>query len=139
MIFHYRENSFKCQWKTQMKKDMWYSMEPTKVKVTMPKSLYDVIMKDIKEDESNKTLHDIIRFRIQKEKGETLYFNESDKSENEYWDIDAYLESATISSMYNHRSPYKETKVTVHFTINVFETKKLEKSEIRDILLNELV
>lgn len=109
------------------------------VKVTIPKSLYDIIMKDIKEDESNKTLHDIIRFRVQKEKGENLYFNESEESENEYWDIDAYLESATISSTYNQKNPYKETKVTTHFTINVFESNKLEKSEIREILLSNIL
>lgn len=139
MIFHYKDNCFKCQWKTYMKKNMWYSMEPAKLKVTIPKSLYNEILKDVKEDKCNKTLHDIIRFRIQKEKGEILFLNESKDSENEYWNIDAYLDSATVSSIYNNRNPNKETKVTVHFKINIFENKKLEKSEIRDILLNEIL
>ena len=64
--------------------------------------------------------------KMQKEKEEKLYFNESGESENEYWNIDAYLESAAIPSTYNQKNPYKETKVTTHFTINVFENNKLE-------------
>lgn len=142
MFFIYENNSFKCVCKSMMKKDMWYSMEPVKVKVTIPKSLYNEILKDIKNDEDNETLHDIIRFRIQKEKDEILFINESKdsvKSRNEYWDIDAYLDSATISSIYNSKNNDKETLVTTHFTINIFEKKKLEKSETRDILLSKIL
>lgn len=139
MIFDYKGNRFKCVWKTLMDKNMWYNMEPAKIKVTIPKTLYQNIMKDIKQDIRNNTLHDIIKFKIQKEKGERLYFNESIDSESEYWDIDAYLNSSTISSIFNQKNPNKITEVTVHFNISVFENRKLEKSEIRDILLNELV
>lgn len=139
MIFDYNGNRFKCVWRTLMDKNMWYNMEPAKIKVTIPKSLYQKMMKDVKTDVRNNTLLDIVRFKIQKPKGESLYFNESNKDELEYWEVNAYLESATISSTFNQKNPNKQTEVTVHFKIKVFENKKLTTSEIRDILLNEIL
>ena len=49
MKFFYNGKGFPCNWKTQMKSDnMWYSMEPVKLTVTIPQSLYDIILLDIK-------------------------------------------------------------------------------------------
>jgi hypothetical protein len=56
MKFFYNGKGFPCKWKTQIKGDMWYSMEPVKIKFTLPESVYDAIMIDIKLDEENKIL-----------------------------------------------------------------------------------
>ena len=62
MKFFYNGKGFPCNWKTQMKSDnMWYSMEPVKLTVTIPQSLYDIILLDIKLDKKNNTLRDIFR------------------------------------------------------------------------------
>jgi hypothetical protein len=57
MKLYYNGKGFPCKWKTQMKNDnMWYSMEPVKIKFTLPESVYNAIMIDIKLDEENKIL-----------------------------------------------------------------------------------
>ena len=135
MKLYYNGKGYPCKWKTQMKNDnMWYSMEPVKIKFTLPESVYDAIMIDIKLDEENKTLRDIFRFNLLLQKDEMS----RDKykltvESNELWKIDAYLDRASISSK------FRNGDVTAVFEVSIFEEEELDKSELRNILLNELV
>jgi hypothetical protein len=135
MKLYYNGKGYPCNWKTQMKNDnMWYSMEPVKIKFTLPESVYNAIMIDIKLDEENKTLRDIFRFNLLLQKDEMS----RDKykltvESNELWKIDAYLDRASISSK------FRNGDVTAVFEVSIFEEEELDKSELRNILLNELV
>ncbi len=135
MKLYYNGKGYPCNWKTQMKNDnMWYSMEPVKIKFTLPESVYDAIMIDIKLDEENKTLRDIFRFNLLLQKDEMS----RDKykltvESNELWKIDAYLDRASISSK------FRNGDVTAVFEVSIFEEEELDKSELRNILLSELV
>ena len=135
MKLYYNGKGFPCKWKTQMKNDnMWYSMEPVKLTVTIPESLYDIILLDIKLDKKNNTLRDIFRFRLLLNKDEIS--RDRDKlvvENNELWDMETYLDKSTISSK------FRNGDVKVVFYLSVFEEKELDKSELRNILLSELV
>ena len=135
MKLYYNGKGFPCKWKTQMKNDnMWYSMEPVKLTVTIPESLYDIILLDIKLDNKNNTLRDIFRFRLLLNKDEIS--RDRDKlvvENNELWDMETYLDKSTISSK------FRNGDVKVVFYLSVFEEKELDKSELRNILLSELV
>lgn len=135
MKLYYNGKGFPCKWKTQMKNDnMWYSMEPVKLTVTMPESLYDIILLDIKLDKKNNTLRDIFRFRLLLNKDEIS--RDRDKlvvENNELWDMETYLDRSTISSK------FRNGDVKVVFYLSVFEETELNKSELRNILLSELV
>jgi hypothetical protein len=52
---------------------------------------------------------------------------------NEFWNIDSYLHRSTIASK------FKNDEVTIVFDISVFEEVELDKSELRNLLLGELV
>ena len=135
MKLYYNGKGFPCKWKTQMKNDnMWYSMEPVKLTVTIPESLYDIILLDIKLDKKNNTLRDIFRFRLLLQKGD--FSRDPDKltiENNELWDMETYLDRSTISSK------FRNGDVKVVFYLSVFEETELNKSELRNILLSELV
>lgn len=134
MKFFYNGKGFPCKWKSQIKGDMWYNMEPVKLTVTIPQSLYDIILLDIKLDKENKTLHDIFRFNLLLQKGEMS--RDRDKlvvETNEFWEMETYLNRATISSK------FRNDDVKVVFDISVFEENELDKSELRNILLSELI
>ena len=134
MKFFYNGKGFPCKWKTQIKGDMWYSMEPVKLTVTIPRSLYDIILLDIKLDDTNNTLNDIFRFKLLLQKGEMS--RDRDKlvvETNEFWEMETYLNRATICSK------FRNDDVKVVFDISVFEENELDKSELRNLLLSELV
>jgi hypothetical protein len=134
MKFFYNGKGFPCKWKSQIKGDMWYNMEPVKLIVTIPQSLYDIILLDIKLDKENKTLHDIFRFNLLLQKGEMSRDRDRLLVElNEFWNIDSYLHRSTIASK------FKNDEVTIVFDISVFEEVELDKSELRNLLLGELV
>jgi hypothetical protein len=134
MKFFYNGKGFPCKWKSQIKGDMWYNMEPVKLIVTIPQSLYDIILLDIKLDKENKTLHDIFRFNLLLQKGEMSRDRDKLLVElNEFWNIDSYLHRSTIASK------FKNDEVTIVFDISVFEEVELDKSELRNLLLGELV
>ena len=144
MKLYYNGKGYPCKWKTQMKNDnMWYSMEPVKIKFTLPESVYKAILIDIKLDEENKTLRDIFRFNLLLQKGEMsrdnakhLIVGGTDKlvvETNEFWKIDTYLDRVSISSR------FRNGDVTAIFEVSIFEQEELDKSELRNLLLNELV
>ena len=135
MKLFYNGTGYECKWKTQMRKDLWYNMEPVKIKVTIPKSLYDIIKLDIKLDNENHTLRDIFRFKLLLQKGELS--RDRDKlvvDTNELWKIESYLDRVSTTS-----HPDRNGNVTAIFDISIFEEEELDKSELRNLLLNELV
>ena len=74
------------------------------------------------------------RFEILLQKGELS--RDRDKlvvETNELWKIESYLDRVSISSR------FRNGEVTAIFEVSVFEEEELDKSELRDILLNELV
>ena len=134
MKLYYNGKGYPVKWKSLMNKDMWYNMEPVKIKFTLPESVYKAILIDIKLDEENKTLRDVFRFNLLLQKDEIS--RDRDKltvETNEFWKIDAYLDRASISSR------FRNGDVTAVFEVSIFEEEELDKSELRDLLLNELV
>lgn len=134
MKLYYNGKGYPVKWKSLMRKDMWYNMEPAKLKLTIPESVYNAILLDIKLDSENKTLRDIFRFNLLLQKDD--FSRDPDKltiETNEFWKIDAYLDRVSISSR------FRNGDVTVIFEISIFEQIELDKSELRDLLLNELI
>ena len=111
---------------------MWYNMEPVKIKFTLPESVYKAILIDIK---LNKDEHrDVFSFNLLLNKDEIS--RDRDKlvvETNEYWKIDACVDRVSITSR------FKNGTVTAIFEVSVFEETELDKSELRNILLSELI
>jgi hypothetical protein len=133
MKFYYDGIGYPCKWKTKMLKDMWYSMAPVKLKVILPISVYDKIKKDI--ENVNEEELDIwpFKFKILKANGEYIHFNKSVDSSLEIWKLECHVNSFIVCSEFR-----RDGLVTVNFDILVIEYDLLEKSEIRDIILNEI-
>jgi hypothetical protein len=134
MKFYYDGIGYPCKWKTKTPKNMWYSQEPAKLKVTLPMSVYDKIKKDIKADNANENLFDVIKFKVLKDEGEILNFYKSKDSVKEMWQLECYLNSFIICSQFK-----REKLLIVNFDISVIESELLEKSELRNVLLNEIL
>ena len=131
MKLYYNGKGYECKWKTLMREDMWYNIEPVKIKFTLPESVYKAILIDIKLDSNDR---DTFSFNLLLQKGETS--RDRDKllvETNELWKIDAYVNRFSISSR------FRNGEVTAIFEVSIFEEEELDKSELRDILLNELV
>jgi hypothetical protein len=129
MKLYYNGSGYDCKWKTLMRKDMWYNMEPVKIKLTLPESVYNAILIDVRLNEEN-----IFRFNLLLQKGEIS--RDRDKlvvETNEYWKIDSRLDKRTISSR------FRNGEVTAIFEVSIFEEEELDKSELREVLLNELI
>lgn len=134
MKLYYNGKGYSVEWKSLVRKDIWCNMEPAKLKLTIPESVYNAILLDIKLDSENKTLRDIFRFNLLLQKDD--FSRDPDKltiETNEFWKIDAYLDRVSISSR------FRNGDVTVIFEISIFEQIELDKSELRNILLNELI
>jgi hypothetical protein len=132
MKLYYNGKGYPVKWKSLMRKDMWYNMEPVRIKITLPESVYKAILIDIK---LNKDEHrDIFSFNLLLNKDELS--RDRDKlvvETNEYWKIDACVDRVSISSR------FRNGDVTAIFEVSIFEEEELDKSELRNILLNELV
>ena len=132
MKLYYNGRGYPVQWKSLMRKDMWYNMEPVKIKFTLPESVYKAILIDIK---LNKDEHrDIFSFNLLLNKDEMS--RDRDKlvvETNEYWKIDACVDRVSITSR------FRNGDVIAIFEVSIFEEEELDKSELRNILLNELV
>ena len=140
MKLYYNGKGYPVKWKSLMRKDMWYNMEPVKIKLTLPESVYKAILVDIKLDNENKNQkninfrRDIFRFNLLLSKDELSRDRERLIVEtNEYWKIDAYLDRVSITSR------FRNGEVIAIFEVSIFEEVELDKSEIREVLLSELV
>lgn len=134
MKLYYNGKGYPVKWKSLMRKDIWYNMESVKLKLTLPGSVYDAILLDVKLDNENKTLKDIFRFNLLLKKGQIS--RNSDKllvETNEYWKIESFLDRVSICSK------FRNGDVTAIFEISIFEDIELDKSEVRNVLLNELI
>jgi len=134
MKLYYNGKGYPVKWKSLIRKDMWYNMEPVKIKFTLPESVYKAILLDIKLDNENKTLRDIFRFNLLLQKGEmSRDRNKLVVETNEYWKIDTYLDRVSTTSK------FRNGDITTIFEVSIFEEEELDKSELREVLLNELV
>jgi hypothetical protein len=118
--------------------NIWYNMEPISIKLTLPKYIYDKILLDIKLDNENKTLPDIFRFKLLIQKGELSrnkdnWNTHSQVVQNEFWELETYIDRLTITSKF--RNGY----VTAKFSLSIFSEMELDKSELREIILNQLI
>ena len=62
MKLYYNGRGYPVQWKSLMRKDMWYNMEPVKIKFTLPESVYKAILIDIKLNKDE--YRDIFSFNL---------------------------------------------------------------------------
>ena len=129
MKLYYDGIGYPCKFKSQMKgENTWYSMEPISIKPTFPKYIYDRILLDIKLD------NDKFRFKLLLQKGDlSRKEDNSQVVQNELWEIKTYLERCVITSEFGNGD------VTVKFSLSIFEEEELDKSELRNILLNQLI
>jgi len=139
MKLYYDGIGYPCKFKSEMKgKNTWYSMEPISIKLTFPKYIYDKILLDIKLDNDNNTLQDIFRFKLLLQKGELSrnkdnWNTHSQVVQNEFWELETYLDGLTITSK------FRNGDVTAKFSLSIFSEMELDKSELRNILLNQLI
>jgi hypothetical protein len=132
MKLYYNGRGYPVQWKSLMRKDMWYNMEPVKIKLTLPESVYKAILIDIKLNKDE--YRDIFSFNLLLNKDEMS--RDRDKlvvETNEYWKIDACVDRVSITSR------FRNGDVIAIFEVSIFEEEELDKSELRNLLLNELV
>lgn len=139
MKLYYDGIGYPCKLKSEMKgNNIWYSMEPISIKLTFPKYIYDKILLDIKLDNENKTLRDIFRFKLLLQKGELSrnkdnWNTHSQVVQNEFWELETYLDGLTITSK------FRNGDVTAKFSLSIFSEIELDKSELRELILNQLI
>ena len=154
MKLYYDGIGYPCKLKSEMKGNTtWYSMEPVSIKITFPKYIYDKILLDIKLDNytrrnkkfelckhhcENKTLQDIFRFKLLIQKGELSrnkdnWNKHSQVVQNEFWELETYLDGLTITSK------FRNGDVTAKFSLSIFSGIELDKSELRELILNQFI
>lgn len=139
MKLYYDGIGYPCKFKSEMKgNNTWYSMEPISIKLTFPKYIYDKILLDIKLDNENKTLQDIFRFKLLIQRGELSrnkdnWNKHSQVAQNELWELETYLDRCTVTS------EFRSGNITAKFSLSIFSEMELDKSEIRELILNQLI
>lgn len=134
MKFYYGETGYQCIWKHKLNYNYtWSNMEWAIIKVRIPFKLYETIIADLKKDDELANLRTIFKFRIHKERDELANWDVYNSIESELWKFSTYLERVSYSSKFN------DDTVMAHFEFLVREHNKCDKSELRDILLSELV
>lgn len=134
MKLYYNGKGYPVQWKSLMRKDMWYNMEPVKIKLTIPDSVYRAILVDIKFNNEDGWNRDTFNFNLLLKKDELS--RDRDKlvvESNEYWKIKSFVDRCSITSR------FRNGDVIAIFEVSIFEEEELDKSELREALLNELV
>ncbi len=132
MKLYYNGKGYPVQWKSLMRKDMWYNMEPVRIKLTLPESTYKAILIDIKSNKDE--YRGIFSFNLLLNKDEMSRYRDKLVVEtNEFWKIDACVDRSSNTSR------FRNGDVIAIFEVSIFEEEELDKSELRNILLNELV
>ncbi len=129
MKFYYKETGYSCTWKNNLKGGYWSNMEHAKIKVRISLDSYKEIISDIRLQEDRPTLN----FKIHKEKDESVNWGSYSSNESELWKFTAILERISYSSK------FKDGTVMAHIDCLIQYNDKCDRSELRDILLNELV
>ena len=120
LIFNDKEYELKV--KSKMR-NMWYSAAPLKFTIlSIPRDEWVEMLDD----------EDFSYFTILKEKGECIYFRDSDDDEIELWNTKVSIDSAVISSIF-------KDGVRVVINLAVFEEEKQPIREIRNILLKSIL
>lgn len=138
MKLYLNGKGYPMTWKTQMKDDMWYSMEPARIKVTLPESEYRKISEFTKK-EMRLCEYDTFVFQVYKSESDkmkwihTSHTGSEFKENNGLWNVDCFVYSASICSK------FRNGLVTAVFDVNACSFTKCNKSILRDLLLNELV
>lgn len=134
MKIYYKGECYPLIWKTQMRKDLWYSMEPARLKITMPRSIYDYISSEV--NRTNNRMDDSglyeLKFEVHKSESDIVKWGVSDKKTG-LWEIEALVYSCIMSS------EFTDGTVIGIFDVGVMEVKVQDKSRLRDYLLNEIV
>jgi len=121
----YKDNRYPCILKSEMEKNMWYSMEPVKLTVTIPLTEYFNMRTDIKE------CGDEFHFRLLVDKNDKVN-NFSDDFISGLWIVDSQFERSTITSSFS------KGVVNVIFKIHISERELSDKSELRDLIMSDL-
>lgn len=129
MKLYLNGKGYPMTWKTEMKDDMWYSMEPAKIKVTLPESEYRKISEFAKEIGLGE-----YEFQIHKLKSDKIKWNPSNVDDDSgLWNVSCFVYYTSICSK------FRNGLVTAVFDINASSFTKCKKDVLRDLLLNELV
>ena len=128
MKFYYNNEGFSCKWKNQIKDDTWWSMEPVKLVLRLPLSTYNKILSDIKLRNE-----ELLEFKIHKQKDEVVNWNVYSSDESELWKFTTLIDRISYTSKFN------DGTVTAHFEFMVQNHSICDKSELRELLLSELV
>lgn len=121
----YKDNRYPCVLKSEMKKNMWYSMEPVKLTVTIPLTEYFDMRTDITECDNE------FHFRLLVDKNDKVE-NFSNEFKLGLWSIDSQFERSTIISRFS------KGVVNVIFKLYISERELSDKSELRDLVINDL-
>ena len=121
----YKDSKYPCVLKSEMKKDMWYSMEPVKVTVTIPLTDYFRMKLDIKDCDDN------FHFKLLVDKRDNVK-NFSNEFVPGLWMVDSQLERSTITSSFS------KGVVKVIFMLHICDRELSDKSELRDFIMNDL-
>jgi hypothetical protein len=121
----YKDNRYPCILKSEMEKNMWYSMEPVKLTVTIPLVEYFNMRTDITECDNE------FHFRLLVDKNDKVN-NFSDDFISGLWIVDSQFERSTITSRFG------KGVVNVIFKLHISERELSDKSELRDLIMNDL-
>ena len=121
----YKDDKYPCVLKSEMRKNMWYSMEPVKITATMPLTEYFKMRTDIRESEDN------FHFRLLVDKRDKVK-NFSEDFKDGLWMVDSQFERATITSSFG------KGIVKVLLKLHIYERELSDKSELRDLIINDL-
>lgn len=142
MKFYHNSIGYKCEWKSLMKgSELWYSMEPARLSITMPKSIYNDIINSLKlrtAIQKSKSLsygetEPMLNLKILKELNEEVKWGIHSSDQIELWEIDALLDRISISS------EFPDGTIIAKLDINIDQSNKCDKSELRELLLNEIL
>lgn len=121
----YKDDKYPCLLKSEMRKDMWYSMEPVKITLTIPLTEYFNIRTDIRESDEN------FHFRLLVDKTDKVS-NFREEFVEGLWVVDSKFERSTISSSFG------KGIVKVVFKLHIYERYLSDKSELRELIINDL-
>lgn len=121
----YKDVKYPCVLKSEMELNMWYSMEPVKLTVTIPMTDYFNIRTDIKD------CNDQFHFKLLVDKRDKVN-NFSNEFVVGLWSIDSNFERSTITSNFG------KGIVNVIFKLHIIDRELNDKSELRDLIINDL-
>ena len=133
MKFYYDDNiGYECSWKNNLKGGVnsWSNMEFAKIKVRIPISLYRKILLDLKEYDGDLPT---LEFKIYKFKDEEVDWGTYSTNDAELWKYIAIIERISYSSEFNDGTVMAQIECLIQYN------DKCSKSELRDLILNELI